>query len=163
MDSGVIVVLVAIAMVIGIVGTVVPLVPGLGLIALSAIIYGLAEGFGIVGWICTVIIVIVGVAGTVAGYVLPKRAAGAAGATRSSLLIGAAGAIAGFFLLPIVGLPVGGALGIYLGERARTGAHEAAWRATVATLKGFGAGALVQLIAGVAMTATWVVWVVVSG
>lgn len=163
MDSGVIVVLVAIAMVIGIVGTVVPLVPGLGLIALSAIVYGLAEGFGIVGWICTALIVIVGVAGTVAGYVLPKRAAGAAGAPRSSLLIGAAGAIAGFFLLPIVGLPVGGALGIYLGERARTGAHEPAWRATVATLKGFGAGALVQLIAGVAMTATWVVWVVVSG
>ena len=163
MDSGVVVALVAIAMLVGVVGTVVPLVPGLGLIAAAAIVYGVVEGFGVTGWICSAVIVVLGIAGTAAGYVLPKRAAGAAGAERSSLLIGAAGAIAGFFLIPIIGLPIGGAVGIYLGERARTGAHDPAWRATVATLKGFGVGALVQLAAGVAMALTWVVWVVVSG
>lgn len=163
MDSGVVVVLVAIAMAVGIVGTVVPLVPGLGLIALAAVGYGIAEGFGVVGWICISLIVAFALAGTVAGYALPKRAAGAAGAARSSLFIGAAGAVAGFFLIPVVGLPVGGAVGIYVGERARTGAHEPAWRATMATLKGFGVGALVQLAAGVAMFATWVVWVRISG
>jgi uncharacterized protein YqgC (DUF456 family) len=150
-------------MVVGIVGTIVPLVPGLGLIAAAAVVYGVVEGFGVVGWISTAVIVAIAIAGTAAGYVLPKRAAGAAGAVRSSLVIGAAGAIAGFFLIPIIGLPIGGALGIYLGERARTGAHEPAWRATMATLKGFGVGALAQLAAGVAMAATWVVWVVVSG
>ena len=163
MDSTVVVALVGIAMVVGIVGTVVPLVPGIGLIAAGAVVYGLIEGFGVTGWICTAVIVVFGIIGTAAGYVLPKRAAGAAGAVRSSLVIGAAGAVAGFFLIPIVGLPVGGALGIYLGERARTGAHEPAWKATIATLKGFGAGALAQFVAGVAMAATWVVWVVVAG
>ena len=163
MDSGVVIALVGLAMVVGVVGTVVPLVPGIGLIAAAAIVYGVVEGFGVVGWVSTAVIVAIGVAGTAAGYVLPKRAAGAAGAVRSSLVIGAAGAIAGFFLLPIIGLPVGGALGIYLGERARTGAHDPAWKATMATLKGFGAGALAQFLAGVAMAFTWVVWVVISG
>lgn len=161
-SSGVVVALVAVAMVIGIVGTVVPLVPGLGLIAAAAIVYGVVEGFGVAGWISTGLIVALGVAGTAAGYVLPKRAAGAAGAARSSLLIGAAGAIAGFFLVPIIGLPLGGALGVYLGERSRTGAHDPAWRATLATLKGFGVGALAQLVAAIAMAVVWVVWVVVA-
>ena len=162
-DSGVVVALVAVAMVVGIVGTIVPFVPGLGLIAAAAVVYGVVEGFGVTGWICIAVIVGFGVAGTAAGYVLPKRAAGAAGAPTSSLLVGAAGAIAGFFLIPIIGLPVGGAIGIYLGERARTGSHEPAWRATVATLKGYGAGALAQFAAGLAMAVAWVVWVVISG
>ncbi len=162
MDSSVVVLLVAVAMVVGLVGTVVPLVPGLGLIAAAAIVYGVIEGFGVVGWVCTALIVGIAAAGTAAGFVLPKRAAGAAGAARSSLIIGAAGAVAGFFLIPVIGLPVGGALGIYLGERSRTGNHEAAWRATTATLKGFGVGALAQFIAGLAMVVTWVVWVVLA-
>lgn len=161
-SSGVVVALVALAMLIGVVGTVVPLVPGLGLIAAAAIVYGVAEGFGVAGWISIALIVALALAGTAAGYVLPKRAAGAAGAARSSLLIGAAGAIAGFFLVPVIGLPLGGALGIYMGERSRTGAHDPAWNATLATLKGFGVGALVQFAAAIVMVATWIVRVVVS-
>lgn len=163
MDSGAVVALVAIAMLVGLVGTIVPLIPGLGLIAAAAVAYGVAEGFGVAGSVSMALIVAFGIAGTVAGFVLPKRAAGAAGAARSSLVIGVAGAIAGFFLIPVVGVAVGGALGIYLGERARTGEHDPAWRATLATLKGFGIGSLVQLAAGIAMVATWVVWVAISG
>ena len=154
--------LVAVAIAVGVAGTIVPLVPGLGLVAAAALAYGVIEGFGAVGTVAFVVILALGVAGTAAGVVLPHRAAGRAGAPRSSLLLGAVGAVIGFFAVPVVGLPLGGVAGIYLGERLRTGDGATAWVATRATLKGFGVAALVQLAAGLAMAAVWVVWVLVD-
>lgn len=154
--------LVALAMAVGVAGTVVPLVPGLGLVVAAALAYGLVEGFGTTGTVAFGVIVAVGLAGTAAGVALPHRAAGRAGAPRSSLLLGAAGAVLGFFAVPIVGLPLGGVAGIYVGERLRTGDGAAAWRATRATLKGFGLAAVVQLGAALVMAAVWVAWVVVD-
>jgi uncharacterized protein YqgC (DUF456 family) len=157
-----VVVLVGVAMAVGLVGTVVPILPGLVLVAGAALVYGLAEGFGAAGTIAFAAIVGVGIAGTVAGLWLPHRAAGRAGASRQSLLLGAAGGVIGFFAVPVVGLPLGGVAGIYLGERLRTGDGQAAARTTVATLKGFGVAALVQLVAGVVMVLLWIGWVIAS-
>ena len=153
------VVAVAVAMAVGIAGTILPVVPGLVLVALAALAYGVVEGFGTIGAVAFVLIVVVGVAGTAAGVVVPQRAASAGGAPRSSILIGAVGAALGFFLVPIVGLPLGGVIGIYLGERARSGDAEVAWRTTRATIRGFGVAALLQLAAGLLMAAIWVAWV----
>lgn len=162
MTEDAVVPVVALVMAIGIAGTIVPLVPGLGLVAAAALGYGLIEGFGTIGVIACAAIVAMGGAGTAAGVVVPKRAAGAAGAARSSMLVGALVAVVGFFVVPVVGLPLGGALGVYLAERARLGSGDAAWRATKATIKGFGVAALLQFAAGLAMAATWVVWVLVD-
>ena len=161
MDSSTLVVaLVAVAMAIGIAGTVVPLVPGLALVVGAALVYGVIEGFGGLGVACFGLIVALAAAGTVAGLALPKRAAGGAGAPRASLFVGAIGAVIGFFAVPVVGLPLGGAVGIFVAELARSGDRSGAWRTTVATLKGFGLATLAQLGAGLAMAAVWVVWVV---
>jgi hypothetical protein len=51
-------------------------------------------------------------------------------------------------------------LGIYVGEWLRTSDATAAWRATRATVAGFGIAALVQFGAALAMIAVWVAWVV---
>ena len=137
----------------------VPVVPGLGLVLAAGVAYGVAEGFGTVGIAATVVMTGLAAAGTAAGVVLPRRAAGAAGAARSSLWLGALAALVGFFVVPVVGLPLGGAMGIFVGEQLRTGSTPAAWRATTATLAGFGLAALVQFGAGLLMVVTWVLWV----
>jgi uncharacterized protein YqgC (DUF456 family) len=154
--------LVGVAMAVGLVGTIVPVVPGLALIWAGALGFGIAEGFDGPGALLFGTITIVGLAGEVAGVVLPKRSAGRAGAGRWSLCLGAAAALAGFFLVPVVGLPLGGALGIYVGEHLRTRDATTAWRATVATLKGFGLAALAQFGTGLAMVVLWLMWVVVT-
>jgi uncharacterized protein YqgC (DUF456 family) len=151
--------LAALAMAVGLVGTVVPVLPGLGLVWLGALAYGLLAGFGAVGWLVMVVLTVLAVLGTVAGVAVPKRRAGAAGAARSSLWLGALAAVVGFFVVPVVGLPLGGALGIFVGERVRTGDGRAARRATWATLVGFGLAAVIQLAVGVAMVGAWLVWV----
>jgi uncharacterized protein len=157
-----VVALVAVAMAVGAVGTVVPLVPGLALVWGAALVYGLVEGFGTTGAAAFAVVTALALAGMLAGWVVPARVAGAAGAARSSILLGAVAALVGFFALPIVGLVVGGVAGVYVGEWQRTGSGAAAWRTTRATLKGFGLAALVQLAIALAMAATWVVWVLAT-
>jgi uncharacterized protein len=154
--------LVGVAMAVGLVGTIVPIVPGLALIWAGALGFGIAEGFDGPGALLFGTITIVGLAGEVAGVVLPKRSAGRAGAGRWSLLLGVTAALAGFFLVPVVGLPLGGALGIYVGEHLRTRDPHVAWRATMATLRGFGLAALAQFGAGLFMVVLWLMWVVLT-
>jgi uncharacterized protein YqgC (DUF456 family) len=71
-------------------------------------------------------------------------------------------AIVGFFVVPVVGLPLGGVLGIYVGETLRTGDPAAARATTRATIIGFGVAALIQLAAALAMIVVWVAWVLVG-
>ena len=160
MDDTTLVVLVALAMAIGVAGTVVPFVPGLGLVWVAALVYGIAAGFGVVGWMAFVVITTLGGVGVAAGVVLPHRAARGGGATPLSIVLGAVLGVIGFFVVPVVGLPLGGVLGIFLGETLRTRDAAAAWRATLATLKGFGLATLAQLAAGLAMAIVWSAWVV---
>jgi uncharacterized protein YqgC (DUF456 family) len=155
-------VLVALAMAVGIAGTIVPILPGLVLVWAAALVYGLATGFGAVGWSAFALITLLGALGVVAGLVLPHRAAGASGAVRWSVWFAFAVGVVGFFVVPIVGLPLGVVLGLFVAELARTRRADAAWRSTWATLKAFGVSALVQVAAGLTMAAVWVAWVLLG-
>jgi hypothetical protein len=154
-----VVALVALALAVGAVGTVVPLVPGILLSWAATLVYGLVEGFDGPGAVAFGVITVIAAAATVAGWVIPARVAGKAGAARSSILLGVVGAVAGFFVIPVVGLAVGGVAGVWAGERVRTGDGQLAWRATKATVTGFGLATLLQFVAALAIAAVWAVWV----
>ena len=149
-----------IVMLVGLVGVVIPFIPGLPLVWGAGLLYGLAEGFGTIGWLAFGAMTILLVIGTVAGFVLPQRKVTEAGAPRSTLVAGLAGAVIGFFVVPVVGLPLGAVAGVLLAEQARTSDWEVAWRSTRALVVGFGLGALAQLGVGVLMAICWVGWVV---
>ena len=158
MDTGGLV-LIALAMLVGLVGTALPLVPGLPIVWLAALVYGLVEGFGTTGTVAFGVISVLAVAGIIGGVVLPHRHVAARGAARSSVMAGAVGAIVGFFVIPVIGLIIGGIVGIYAMELRRTGDSAAAWATTKTLLVGFGLGVLLELSAGVLMVVVWVVWV----
>jgi uncharacterized protein YqgC (DUF456 family) len=162
MGDSLLIVLVAAAMAVGVVGTVVPVVPGLILVWAAALVYGLVAGFGIVGASAFALISALALAGIVIGVSLPKRAAASGGAAPSSMRVGALLAVVGFFVVPVIGLVLGGVLGVFLGEFVRTRDTGAAWHATVAAMKGFGIAAVVQVVVGLAMVAVWVLWVVLG-
>ena len=154
--------LLAVVMAVGAIGTIVPLLPGLALIWVAGLVYGLDQGFGAVGVVAMVVMTILVAAATIAGWVVPKRRASGAGASRTSVWLGILAAVVGFFVVPVVGLPLGGVLGIYVGEHLRTHDGRAAWATTKATVTGFGIAAMLQLAAALAMIAVWVVWVAVD-
>ena len=145
MDASDLVPLLAVVMAVGAVGTVVPLLPGLALVWGAGLVYGLVEGFDAVGGVAFAAMSVLAAGGTVAGWVVPKRRASGAGAGRTSVWLGIAAAVVGFFVVPVVGLALGGVLGIYVGENLRTHDPAAAWVTTRATIVGFGVAALIQL------------------
>lgn len=149
-------------MAVGIVGTVVPLLPGLLLVWGAALGYGLYEGFDATGIAAFTVITLLGLAGMLAGWLVPQRAAGKAGASKLSVLVAAVGAVVGFFVIPVVGVMVGGLAGLYLAELQRTNDADVAWRSTRATVIGFGLATLVQFVLAIAMAATWAIWVTLA-
>ena len=154
--------LVALAMAVGLVGVVVPLLPGLALVWAAGLVWAIAEGEGATRWVVLGVMTVLLVAATIVKYALPARSAAAKGAPLSTLFFGALGAIVGFFVIPIVGLFVGGIAGIYLAEWVRLGDGRRAWAATRAALIAIGIGVLIELAAGIAMVLTWAVGVAAS-
>lgn len=147
--------LLGLAMAVGLVGIVVPVVPGLLLVAAVAVTWAVLEG-GPGAWVVVAVMLVVLALGTIAKYVLPGRTLKEAGAPWSTLGLGAVGAIVGFFVIPVVGLLVGGVLGVWLGELHRLRDGRAAWRSSWATLKAIGIGLLLELAAGLVAVMIWV-------
>lgn len=150
-------VLVALVMVVGLAGVLVPVLPGLVLIWSAGVGWALLSGGGVARWAVVVLMSVLFAGGTIAKYLVPARRATTGGAPRSTLMVGAAGAVAGFFVIPVVGLVVGGLVGLYAAEHARLRDARAAGRSTRAVLVGIGIGTLVELAAGVTMVVVWAV------
>lgn len=154
--------LVGLAMVAGLVGVFVPVIPGLLLIWAAGLWWTIADGGGAVRWTVLGVLTVLLVLGTVAKYVLPARSAAARGAPLSTLVAGAAGAVVGFFVIPVVGVLVGGVAGIYLAEYRRLHDGGRAWVSTRAALVAIGVGLLIELTAGALMIGAWLLGVWVS-
>lgn len=153
------VVLVAVIMVIGLAGTVLPILPGLWLIWAAALGYGVFSGFGVVGWIVVVVITALAGAGTAASFYLPQRRASSVGVPWWGQVVALACAIAGFFVIPVVGAPIGFGVGILAATLLRERHFQGALVATWATLRSMLLASGLQFAAGTAMVALWVVWV----
>ena len=152
--------LVALAIVAGLVGVVVPMMPGsalvLGAILLWAAVLGESGG-----WVVFTIAACLVVAGTVIKYLIPGRRLQRSGIPNRTLLAGAVLGLIGFFVVPVIGLPLGFVLGIYLVEYQRLGSART-WPATVEALKAVGLGMLIELAFCSAAAAVWVVGLVVT-
>lgn len=152
---------VAAVMVVGLIGTVVPVMPGLVVIWAAGLVYGLVAGFGPAGVTAFILMTALLIGGTIATYVLPHRAGARGGAARSSLRLGLLGGVVGFFVIPVLGLPIGAILGVLVGEHRRLGEWPAAWVTTRRVVVAFGYAIAAEFTCGLLMIGAWVVWVVV--
>ena len=148
-------VLVGLVILVGLAGVVVPVLPGLVLVLGAVLVWSL-ERQDTTGWVVLAVVTVLFAVGQVAKYLLPGRRLREVGVPTSTMLAGAALGVVGFFVVPVVGVFLGFVLGVYLAELARTRTHAAAWPSTVHALKAAGWSMLIELAAGLLMTATWV-------
>jgi len=145
---------VIIAFIVGLLGTLLPIIPGLIIIWLAALYYaGFVLGFGDFSpWVFALLTVVALVAGT-SNLWLAALGARTTGATWRTLLVGFIGAIAGTFLLPIplVGTIVGYAAGLILSEYVRLGQWRPAFRAALGGVVGWGVSTAVEFIGAIIM------------
>jgi uncharacterized protein YqgC (DUF456 family) len=153
-------VVVGLVIAVGLVGVLVPVLPGL-LLVWGAVALWSVEESSTAGWVVLGVVTALFVGGTVVKYVVPGRRLRQAGVPWTSSAVGAGLGVVGFFVIPVVGLLIGFVLGVYLAERARLGGHPAAWGSTKHALAAAGWSMLIELTAGIAMALTWLAGVLV--
>lgn len=153
-------VLVALAIVVGLVGVVVPVLPGSLLVGLAILGWAIYVGTT-TAWLVLAAAVVLLATGAVVMYVVPGRRLKAAGVPGRTLAAGALLGVVGFFVIPVVGLFVGFVGGVYLSELARVGTREA-WPATLHALKAAGLSILIELTACLLATTVWVTGVLTT-
>jgi hypothetical protein len=147
-------VIAALLVAVGIVGIVVPILPGLVLVVAGIAVWAVARADA-TAWTVLGVAVAIAVAGTVVKYLLPGRRLRESGVPGRTLATGALLGVIGFFLIPVVGLFLGFVLGVYLAELVRLGGHETAWPSTRKALAAVGWSILIELAAGLLAAAVW--------
>jgi uncharacterized protein len=148
-------IVIGLAIAVGIVGVVVPILPGSLLVGAAIGVWAAFIG-GLTAWSIFAVAAALLVAAGIGKYVVAERHLRGSGVPRSTMLVGAAGGIAGFFAIPIVGVVVGFVLGVYAAERYRLTGHRQAWRATIAAMKASGFAILIELAGTLLAAGVWV-------
>lgn len=148
-------ILIGLAMAIGLVGVLLPVVPGLLLIGAMAIIWAVAEGTTTATVVATVMIAVL-VAGTYLKYRIPGRELAAQGVSTLTWILVGVGGIIGFFVIPVIGALAGVVAGAYVGERIRLGSHSPAWASTKRVIVSIGKGMALEFAAGTVAIVIWV-------
>ena len=140
--------------VVGMIGTVIPAIPGTLIVWLSILLYAWADGFVALGWGTFVFITLIALVTGTADFWLPLLGAKSTGASRKAMILGPAGALLGALLgsLIVIGtLPgalIGYALGLFLGQYWETPDWQQATKATLGGLAGYGLSAIIQFGGG---------------
>jgi uncharacterized protein len=145
--------------VVGLFGIVVPVLPGTILVLLGILVWASADGSA-GAWTVFALATACLVVGAVVKYAVPGRRLRAAVPT-GTLVAGGVGAVVGFFVIPVVGALVGFPVGVYLAERARSGAA-GAWPSTREALRAVGVSILIEMVAALAATAVWITGAVLT-
>jgi uncharacterized protein len=154
--SSVGIVLVALAIAVGLVGILVPLLPGIVLVFGAIAVWAFFERTT-VAWVTLGIVTALLAATLLVKYLWPMRRMRSADVRTSSLFAGAVLGIIGFFVVPVLGLLIGFVLGVYLAELANRRDQRLAWTSTVHAIKGVALSVGVELAGGLLATVAWVV------
>ena len=152
-------VVVGVAIAVGLIGILVPVLPGSALILVAILLWALELGSA-TGWTVFAVAAAFLVVGTVVKYVVPGRQLKEAGIPASTQWTGVALAVPGFFVIPVVGAFVGFVVGVYLAERRRLGPGAGA--STWSALRAVGVSVLIELTAAILAACAWVAGVVVT-
>ena len=152
------VVVTGLLMLVGLVGIVVPFLPGLLLVWLATALWAF-EHPNRWAWAVFALCGVVYAVGVVTQYLVPGRRLKDAGVKTSTLFLAVLLAIVLFFLIPVVGAPIGFVLGVFLVETGRHRESGSAWRSTLHALKAVAMSIGIELVAGFLIGLIWLLGV----
>ncbi len=153
-------VIVGIAIVIGLLGIVIPVLPGSILVGLAILAWAAISGTPS-AWVVGVVCVLLVGAGMALTWWLTAHRTRAAGVSTASLTLAGIAGIIGFFVVPLVGLALFFPLGLFVAEYVRlhglgrTRPAADAWASTLVALKAAGLGLLGELALALVASALW--------
>ncbi|BBY81032.1 DUF456 domain-containing protein [Mycolicibacterium pulveris] len=158
------IILVALVIAVGLVGIVVPVLPGTLLVFGAILVWAVIEGreYPVTAWVTFAAASALLAAAMAVKYLWPVKRMRAAEVRTRILVVGAVFGIIGFFVIPVLGLVLGFVLGVYLAELADRRDQRLAWTSTKEAVKGVALSVGVELAGAVLATAVWVIGVYVT-
>lgn len=153
--------LVGAVILVGLVGAVVQVVPGALIVLGAVVVWAAVEGTAL-AWAVAALAVVATVVAAVGKYLVAGRHLTRAGVPTSTLVVGGLVGIVGFFVVPVIGLPLGFVLAVYLAELRRLRDRARAWRATVVALQATGLTILIELAGALVACGAWLVAVLLT-
>jgi uncharacterized protein YqgC (DUF456 family) len=153
---------VLLVMTLGLIGTVVPVLPGSILILLAALVYAILDGFRVIGWPTLIILGVLTLLSTLAEVWVSSAGARAGGASGWSVAAGLVGGFVGLLVLSLPGAIVGAILFVLAAELIRL----KDWRQALKAGGGWMVGWLLSTVvsAGLALTMIAIfVWQLLRG
>lgn len=146
--------LLLLVMLVGLLGIIVPVLPGLGLINAAVLVWAIYDR-GTWAWVALGVCVLLWAAAFVLQYLVPGKRLVAAGVPSWVLLVAGVAGIVGFFVVPVIGLPLFFVGGVYVVQslRARHLGRSlgSTWQAIVAVIT----SQAIELAAGVLCVAVY--------
>ncbi len=140
---------------VGVVGILVPVLPGLLLVWAGIALWAVTTG-GVAGWGLLALATVLVALGALAKYLLPGRRLRESGVGWTTIAAGGVLGVVGFLVVPVLGLPLGFVLGVYLAELSRHRDHAVARPSTLAALRAVGWSILIELATALLAIAAWV-------
>ena len=147
---------------VGLVGLIIPIFPGIVVIWLATLAYGIVVGFNLLGIIIFVVLTLLMIAGTTADNFLMAAGSRKGGASWWTIAAGLLAGTIGTIVFPPFGGLIAAPLVILLIEFLRVREFNQAWRATGGLVAGWGLSFFVRLGIGVLMLVLWLVWAFVK-
>jgi uncharacterized protein YqgC (DUF456 family) len=151
---------VSVLMAVGLVGIVVPLLPGTVLVAAGILIWAILSG-GTAWWVFAAAVACMAGAWIVK-YVIGGRSLAKSDVGRWSLVVGGLLGIIGFFVVPVIGLPLGFIVGTVVAEAARLKDLKAGWTGGITATKTVGLLIVIELAGALAAVAAWLGYLVAT-
>ena len=155
-DEIVLELLVGLAILVGLAGIVIPVLPGSILIGLAVLAWAVMNGTT-AAWLVFAGCAVLLAAGATVTFFITTRRTRAAGVPQRSLVIAGLAGIVGFFVVPVVGLLLFFPLGLFLAEYLRIREPKAAWASALVGLKATGLGMLSELALALSAAGLWLV------
>ncbi len=145
-------------MLTGLLGLVVPLIPGLVIIWLAGLGYGIAYGFSTLGWWMFAIMTVLMIGGSFVDNVLMGTKAYQSGAAWWSVALALVAGIAGNFIMPVIGGLLAALLALFTAEWIQRKNWREAMTAAQGWFIGCGWAFAIRFIIGVVMIGLWAIW-----
>jgi hypothetical protein len=146
-------------MLVGLFGSLVPFFPGLLIIWLAALGYGLIAGFGTLGTILFILTTLLLVAGMLVDNLLAGYGAFQGGASWLSITVALLAFMAGTIFFPPLGGLIAAPLAVLLLEFVRKKNMRQAWLAVRGLAAGWGVSYAIRFVIGIVMILFWWLWV----
>ncbi len=146
-------IVVVLLVILGLVGVILPFLPGTLLILLAAVVYGLGFGFQRIGSEIYIALVILTLFSLLVDYIATSLGARGLGASKLGMVGAVLGALGGFLLGNLPGLFVGPFIGAFLGEALGGKDSAGSFRAGLGAAVGVLGGMMIRFFLALAMLA----------